>query len=147
MQNVVREGFDRIGLAVCNFCHNASGEYVLGFRSEKCRDEHLTWEPAGSGGLKFGEKIEDAVRREIREELGAEALEIKFLGVHEAMRRLDGQGTHWLYLVHKVLVDEGAVRINEPDKCLRLGWFATRNFPHPLMSQFAPLLERFKGVL
>jgi ADP-ribose pyrophosphatase YjhB (NUDIX family) len=143
----MKKGFDYTGIVVCNFCHNAKGEYVLGFRSDKCRDEHFTWEPTGSGSLKFGEKVEDAVRREVAEELATDVLGIEFLGIHEAMREIDGQPTHWLYLLHKVLVDEVKVSITEPEKCLKLAWFSIEQFPAPLMSQFPPLLERYKNYL
>jgi len=143
----MKKGFDYTGIVVCNFCHNAMGEYVLGFRSDKCRDEHFTWEPTGSGGLKFGEKVEDAVRREVFEELATDVLDIEFLGIHEAMREIDGQMTHWLYILNKVLVDGTKVKITEPEKCLKLEWFKVDNLPTPLMSQFPPLLERFKDKL
>jgi len=141
---LMKKGIDYTGIVVCNFRHNGKGEYVLGFRSDKSRDEHFTWEPTGSGGLKFGETIEDAVRREVMEELASEVKQIEFLGIHEALRDIDGQVTHWLYILNKVLVDDTMVKITEPEKCLKLEWFTIGNFPSPLMSQFPPLLERFK---
>lgn len=143
----MKKGFDFTGIVVCNFCHNSKGEYVLGFRSDKCRDEHFTWEPTGSGGLKFGERVEDAICREVKEELATDVLGIEFLGIHEAMRDVEGQLTHWLYILNKVLVDDTKVKITEPEKCLKLEWFKVDSFPTPLMSQFPPLLERFKDKL
>jgi ADP-ribose pyrophosphatase YjhB (NUDIX family) len=44
-----------------------------------CRDEQGMWD-GGGGGLKFGEKIEDAVVREIKEEYCATPKKIEFLG-------------------------------------------------------------------
>lgn len=143
----MKKGFDFTGVVLCNLCHNGEGEYALGLRSDKCRDEHFTWEPTGSGGLKFGEEIEIAIKREILEELGTEAQKIEFIGLHEAFREIDGQKTHWLYIVNKVQVDKNLVKIAEPDKCTKLDWFTIENFPQPLMSQFPPILEKFKHKL
>ncbi len=143
----MKKGVDFTGIVVCNLCHDGQGEYVLGFRSDKCRDEHFTWEPTGSGGLKFGEEIESAVKREVLEELGTEAQAIDFIGVHEAFREDGGQKTHWLYIVNKVQIDKNEVKITEPDKCIKLEWFQVENFPQPLMSQFPPILEKFKDKL
>lgn len=143
----MKKGINFTGIVVCNFCHDGQGNYVLGFRSDKCRDEHFTWEPTGSGGLKFGELVADGVTREVKEELGVLPKNIEFLGIHEAIREIDGVKTHWLYIVNKVEVDRHNVLITEPDKCLEQGWFKKDNFPMPLMSQFPPVLEKFSSLL
>ena len=139
----MKKGVDFTGIVVCNLCHDGQGNYVLGFRSDKCRDEHFTWEPTGSGGLKFGELVAEGVRREVEEELGVVPINIEFLGIHEAIREIDGSKTHWIYIVNKVEVDRDTVQITEPDKCLKQGWFKKDGFPAPLMSQFPPVLEKF----
>ncbi len=141
------KGIDFIGVAVVNLCYNKKGEYLLGFRSDKCRDEHFTWEPIGSGGLKFGESVECGVKREVKEETGANVLQVELLGVFEGFREIDKKQTHWLYITNKVLIDESQVYIAEPEKCLEIRWCSKENFPDPLMSQFYPLLEKYKDKL
>ncbi len=47
-----------IRVSVITICHDGSGKYLLGKRSQNCRDEQGKWEPVGGGGLKFGETIE-----------------------------------------------------------------------------------------
>ncbi len=143
----MKKGFDYTGIVVMNLCHNQAGEYVLGFRSDKCRDEHFTWEPLGSGGLEFGESVADAIAREVKEEAGADVLSTEFVGYFEAFREIDGRPTHWLYIIHKVLVDQTQVVIGEPEKCLKLTWCTLDNFPNPLMSQFYPIIDAFRGKL
>jgi len=55
---------------------NDKGEILLGKRSDKARFYAGYW--GLPGGLpECGEKMEDAVRREVKEELGVEATEIK----------------------------------------------------------------------
>ncbi len=142
-----RKGFDYTGIVVCNLCHDGNGNYLLGLRSEKCRDEHNTWEPTGSGGLKFQELISDAIVREVQEELGTTVRNIETLGFHEALREVNGEMTHWVYIVSKVEVDRDLVRITETDKCLEQRWCTKDAFPAPLMSQFPPILEKYYSKL
>jgi ADP-ribose pyrophosphatase YjhB (NUDIX family) len=143
----MKKGVDYTAVAVCNLCHDGKGNYVLGLRSDACRDEHFTWEPTGSGALAFGELLEDAVRREIAEELGATVKSIEVLGTHEALRESNGATSHWVYIVHRVEVDRNEVRIMEPEKCLDLQWYKKDSFPTPLMSQFPPILKKFYDKL
>jgi ADP-ribose pyrophosphatase YjhB (NUDIX family) len=95
----MRKGFDYTGIVVMNLCHNEAGEYLLSFRSDKCRDEHFTWEPLGSGGLKFGEPVLKAIEREVKEESGADVLGTEFIGYFEAFREIEGL-PHALALHH-----------------------------------------------
>ena len=133
----MKQGIDFTGVVVCNLCHDGQGNYVLGLRSDKCRDEHFTWEPAGSGGVKFAQPLEDAVRA------GADVIEIQNLGVHESMREVDGVLSHWVYIVNKVQVNRDQVIIGEPEKCVEQKWCPKDSFPEPLMSQFPSILKKF----
>jgi ADP-ribose pyrophosphatase YjhB (NUDIX family) len=57
------------------------------------------YRPLG-GEIEFGERAEDAARREIREELGAEIEDLQFLGAIENIFSYLGQSGHelaWLY--------------------------------------------------
>ncbi|MBP9843152.1 MAG: NUDIX hydrolase [Candidatus Pacebacteria bacterium] len=141
------KGSDYIGNAAVTICHDGKGNYLLGLRSDKCRDEHLTWDPIGSGGIEFGDTIEETIYREIKEECNADVLKIDFLGVREVFRIHEGKKTHWIQFDYKVQIDPANVKIMEPDKCLELGWFTINNFPNPLHSQFPIFLERYKDKL
>jgi len=143
----MKKGIDFTGIVVCNLCHDGNGNYVLGFRSDKCRDEHFTWEPTGSGGLRFSELLSDAIKREILEELGTKVVSIENLGIHEALREVDSVMSHWVYIVNKIEVNRNQVMIAEPEKCLEQKWFTKDDFPSPLMSQFPPILEKFYDKL
>ena len=74
----MKKGVDYTGVTVVFFCHDGKGNVLLSKRSEKCRDEHGTWDP-GAGRLEFGHTIEDTLRREILEEYGARVLDYEFL--------------------------------------------------------------------
>ena len=143
----MKKGFDYIGFAVTTMCHDGQGKYLLELRSDKCRDEHFCWSPVGSGGVKFGETIEEAIHREVKEECNASVLEVENLGLREVFREQEGKNTHWISQDYRVLIDPAEVKINEPDKCLELKWFSLEDFPEKLHSQFPYFLEKYKDKL
>lgn len=136
----LRRGIDHIGVSVCGIIHDGKGNVLLMKRGLKARDERGRWDICG-GALEFGESIDEALRREIKEELCADALDIEFLNVYDAHREHEGSKTHWIALVHAVLVDPKAVKNGEPHKIAELGWFTTKNLPSPLHSQFPKALK------
>lgn len=141
-----KKGKDYIGVGVTFFCHDGSGRFVMGKRGVNARDEHGLWD-LGGGTVEFGESAEDTVRREIREEYGAEVRACEFLGYMDVHREQGGSPTHWISLVFKALVDPAEIHNAEPDKCDELGWFTLDNLPDDLHSQFPRFLERFKLML
>jgi 8-oxo-dGTP diphosphatase len=141
------EGIIRTG--VCFFCHDGAGKFLISLRSKNCRDEQGRWDPGG-GGLKFGEKIHDAVHREVQEEYAATPISVEFLGYRDVFREIDGLPTHWIMFDFKVLVDPVEVKNNEPHKCDGLRWVTLdeiMNYPEPIHSQFPPYLEKYQNVL
>ncbi len=132
----LRRGIDHIGVTVCFVVHDGKGKILLQKRSQNCRDERGNWD-IGGGAVEFGESIEAAVEREIREELLTQALDIKFLGAYDAHRmNHEKEKTHWIALVHAIHVDPKQVQIGEPHKIDEIGWFSAQNLPSPVHSQF-----------
>lgn len=130
----LRRGVDHVGVCVCFVVHDGKGNILLQKRSQKTRDERGTWD-IGGGAVEFGESIDEAVRRELLEELGVVPLDVKFLNVGDAHRRNhEGAKTHWVYLLHVVLVDKKNVIIGEPEKIDEIGWFKPERLPSPLHS-------------
>ncbi|MBI5621378.1 NUDIX hydrolase [Candidatus Falkowbacteria bacterium] len=60
-------GQDCIGVCVIFLCHDGKGNFLMARRSANVRDEPNVWD-FGGGGIEFNETIEDALRREIKEE-------------------------------------------------------------------------------
>jgi len=145
----MKKGIDFIGVGVVNLCHDGKGNYLLGHRSDQCRDEHFKWDPVGSGGVKHGETIEKAVVREVKEETGADAIDVQMIGMRETFRELDGKKYHWIQYDHLILVDPEQVYNPELDKCLELRWCSIDEFPEEkdLHSQFPIFLETYKEIL
>lgn len=141
--NDFKVGEDYIGVNCVFFCHDGHGKIVFHKRNGNCRDEANTWD-CGGGTLEFGESFEDALRREVREEYGAEVLDIKYLGTRNVLRtNKSGKTTHWVANGFAVLVDHEEVIVGEPDKMDGLGWFSLDELPAPLHSQIAEHIEKF----
>jgi predicted enzyme related to lactoylglutathione lyase/ADP-ribose pyrophosphatase YjhB (NUDIX family) len=98
----------------------------------RCGDRILVWddyEPETgeivsvpiAGGVEFGETGEQAIARELDEEIGATATAIRYLGLFEDIFEWAGQKRHELYLVYDVSVAERTVydaeelQVVEPD--------------------------------
>lgn len=139
-QKDLRRGVDHVGVNVCFVIHDGKGRILLQKRSQNTRDERGTWD-IGGGAIEFGESIDDALKREIQEELGTEPLDVQFLEVGDAHRvNHEGDKTHWVYLLHAALVDPSKVKINEPDKIDEIGWFTLDNLPEPMHSMFPKVI-------
>jgi 8-oxo-dGTP pyrophosphatase MutT (NUDIX family) len=60
------------------------------------------------GGIEFGEKAEDTVRRELKEELNVEVGEVHYLGTLENIFTFNGTPGHEIVLIYDgVLVNSG----------------------------------------
>ncbi len=131
----LRRGVDHIGVSASFVVHDGAGRVLLQKRGAKARDEQGRWD-VGGGAIEFGESIDDAVKREIMEELCVEPVDIQFLTVYDAHREHNGDKTHWIAVMHAVEVDPKKVKIGEPHKIDELGWFTSKSLPEPLHSQF-----------
>ncbi len=142
----MKKGIDYPAINVVFFCHDGQGNYLFHKRSLQCRDEQGHWD-CGGGSLEFGEKLLEAVDREVSEEFNTKPLETEFLGVGEVFREQDGLKTHWIAFRYRVLVNRDLVVNNEPDRHEELGWFRIDNPPSPLHSQIPGELLLYKEML
>ena len=141
----LRRGIDHIGVSASFIVHDGQGKVLLQKRGQKCRDEQGTWDSGGA--IEFGETVEEAIVREINEELGTKPLDMEFLKVFDVHRENNGRKTHWITIDYAVKVDPKTVKIGEPDKFDQLGWFNISELPTPLHSTFDVILEKYKNKL
>lgn len=141
------KGVSFTGITTVFWCHDGKGKLFLAKRSENARDEQGVWDP-GAGGLKHGQTLEENIRRELKEEYGAEPLQIDFIGYRDVFRKLEnGTPSHWLAMDFAALVDPKSVKINEQDMFDDSGWFTLDNLPSPLHSQFNAFLQEYGKTL
>lgn len=134
-QNDLRRGIDFIGVTCSFICHDGKGRILLGRRSQNCRDEQGKWD-TGAGAHEFGATIEETIRREIKEEYGTAAINLKFIKVYDAHRQLaDGTPTHWVSVLYAAQVNPDKVKNNEPYKIDEIGWFEPDRLPEAMHSQ------------
>lgn len=134
------KGVNFTGLSVTMLCHDGQGNFLMHRRTDKCRDEHWTWD-FGGGGVKFGESIEAAFLRELGEEYVTKPLEYEFLGHRELFRKHNDADTHWITFDFKILVDPNTVGIGEPEKMEALNWVKLTELPDPLHSAIPEMLK------
>jgi len=138
-----KRGVNFIGVTVPFVVHDGKGKALLQKRSQNCRDEQGRWD-VGGGAVEFGESFEAAVRREIQEELCADAKNIEFLAVFDAHRIANGKPTHWVAVAHAAKVDPKQVKIGDADRIDKIKWFNLNNLPSPLHSQIFRTLDPAK---
>lgn len=140
------KGVDYIGVSVTFVCHDGKGRILMHKRNSNCRDEHDRWD-TGGGGLRFGEKVEDCLQREVKEEYCAEVLDHELIAVTDLHREHNGKPTHWICFTYKVLVDPEKVKIGEPEKFDDLKWFTLDTLPKNLHSQLPKFFEKWRSKL
>lgn len=78
------------------------------------------------GHVEFGEQAEDALRRELKEELGVKAKIGKLIGVTENSFMQKGRHHHELNLVFMVTIPSG--KVSSVEKKLESHWEDTKKF-------------------
>lgn len=140
-------GSDCIGVAVTPILYNGKGEYLLEHRSERCRDEQNRWANIGGGAVEQGETLEEALLREVKEEVGTKPFNIEKLGFREVFREQDGRQTHWIVFDFLAEVDPDGVKIMEPEMVQEIRWCKLEDFPEPQHSQFPKFLAKYRDRL
>jgi mutator protein MutT len=122
-------GTDYIGVGVGAIIEDDRGRLFLARRGPKAKNERGLWEFPG-GSVEFGERLADALRREIREEYGVEIAVGELLDVADHI--LPGEGQHWVSPSYLCRIVSGTPAIREPEKCSEIGWFAPAELPEGL---------------
>ena len=83
--------------AVCVFYH--AGRYLLVEGYDPVKKQHF-FVPLG-GGIEFGETSAAAAKREVQEEIGAEAVDMNLLGISENIFEYNGKPGHEIVFVYQ----------------------------------------------
>jgi len=82
------------------------------------------------GHLEFNEEIEDCAIREVREEAGIEIKNIRIGTFTNDLFKKEGKHYVTLWVVSDYSF--GKVKVMEPEKCEKWGWFEWDKLPKPL---------------
>lgn len=126
----MKKGIDYIGVSVGAMIFNDERELFLSKRSQNCKNEKGCWEIPG-GGVYFGEKLVDAIKREMMEEYG---IEIELLKQFPAADHIiPDEKQHWVPTTFLARIKDGQKpAIKEKDKCDAIGFFSLDDLPSPL---------------
>jgi mutator protein MutT len=122
----MKKGVDYIGVGVGAVIRDRDGKCFLARRGKEARNESGKWEFPG-GGVEFGERLEDALIREIREEFGFEVAVERLLDVVNHI--IPDENQHWVSPTFLCKHKSGTPRILEPHKCGEIGWFGLDEIP------------------
>jgi len=122
----VRKGIDYIGVGTGAIIVNTEGKLFLAKRGRESRNERYKWEFPG-GSVEFGEHLQDALIREIREEYGVVIQIDQLLDVVDHIIPQEHQ--HWISPTFLCRVANGIPHIMEPHKCDAIGWFGLHEIP------------------
>lgn len=125
----MKRGVDYIGVGVGAIIVDENGRLFMAQRGPLAKNERGLWEFPG-GGVEFGEKLADALRREMREEYGIDIEVGELLDVVDHI--LPDEGQHWVSPTFICRLLNGEPRILEPGKCSQIGWFAPDAVPAEL---------------
>lgn len=126
----MKQGIDYIGVSAGAMIFNKKQELFLSKRSKNTTNERGCWEVPG-GKVNFGETLQEAVKREIKEEYG---VDIELIEQFPAANHLiPKEKQHWVPTTFLAKIKKGQKpKILEPDKCDAIGWFSLDKLPKPL---------------
>jgi 8-oxo-dGTP diphosphatase len=120
---------DYIGVGVAAIILNNNKEILLQLRGPKAKNERGLWKLPG-GAIEYGEKAEEALKRELKEELGIEVKIIKQVFFLDDILKKENQ--HWLVPFYLCQIKKGIPKILEPEKFTQIAWFSLKNLPKNL---------------
>jgi len=118
-----------------------AGQLFLARRGPEAKNERGLWEFPG-GSVEFGERLADALKREMREEYGIEIEAGELLDVVDHI--LPDEGQHWISPTFICTITSGEPTIREAAKCTEIGWFAPDEAPSNLTQITRINLEHYR---
>ncbi len=127
----MKKGVDYIGVGVGAVIFNSDNKVFLARRGRKARNESGKWEFPG-GAVEFGETLEHAVLREVKEEYGFEIEIDELLDVVNHL--IPEEKQHWVSPTFLCRLKSGTPSILEPHKCDEIAWFELDEIPEKLLT-------------
>lgn len=133
----VLPGKDYVGLGVGAVIVR-DGKVLMLLRSDACRNNRGLWTIPG-GMMELSEGLEDAVRREVREETGLHVTCVEFLCTSD--RFFDGE--HWVSILYHCMT-EGEPSNTEPEKHRQIAWQNLEELPDNITLPSRDAIDAFR---
>jgi len=135
-----KQGKDYIGVGGGVLIFNDHGQVLLLKRTTNSRNEAGYWCKPG-GTIEFGEKAEEAMIREIKEEVNIDIKIKEFLCFSNHI--IEDENQHWIALHFVAEMVGGELKNMEPHKHDSLEWFDLDNLPDKLTQTLIDPLEEY----
>ena len=137
----MKKGIDYIGVGVGGAIINDNKEILLFLRNKD--PENGFWSIPG-GSVEYGESVENALVRELYEELGVKVEIISLLGV--ANHIIKEKGSHWVSPEFHVKIVSGTPKNMEIEKHTKMLWFSLDKLPEKLAIPAVVAIEGYKRI-
>lgn len=124
-------GKDYIGVGCGALIINDNNETLLLQRTDQSRNEPGFWSKPG-GTVEFGETVEAAIIREVKEETALEIKLGRFLGYTDHI--LPNEHQHWVAFNYLATIVGGTACNLEPHKHQKIQWFSFNDLPKNMTS-------------
>lgn len=124
--NDLRHGEDFVGVGCGALIVNARNEVLLLKRGARSRNNAGFWSQPG-GKVDWGETIIEAIKREVKEEIGVDIALLRFLCYSDQI--LKQQKQHWVTISYLAKIAKGEPKLMEPLKHDDLQWFNPKKLP------------------
>ncbi len=133
MSEVILPGRNTIGVSVSAIIV-WNGKALVSLRGPDCPIHQDQWEFPG-GKVDFFETTQDAVTREVKEEVGLQIEWPELLAVQERIEEWE----HWIQFTYLCTQFGGRPEIKEPGKCRELRWCTLPELQELTLTPFAQL--------
>lgn len=138
----MKAGIDFIGVGVGAMILNKENRVLMLLRNKSARNEGGNWCFPG-GEVEFGETLEQAAKREAKEETGCEIEIEKLLKVVDHIILEEKQ--HWCNPIFKAKIVKGKLENMEPEKFEKIKWFSLEELPENLTTNLKKLFKDIKA--
>lgn len=135
------QGKDYIGVGCGAFILNEKNELLLQLRNKAPEKEY--WSIPG-GRVELFETFEEAVKREVKEETGADVEVIRLLGICDHI--IKDEERHWVSPSYLCKIVSGEPRIMEPTKHLDMKWFSLDSLPEKITITTKDAIKNYKKI-
>jgi len=139
----MKKGVDFIGVGCGALIVNRLNQVLLLKRSESCSGGSAGFWSQPGGAVEYGEFAENAIRRELKEELN---VDVELFGNLRFRNDIRTEGTlkHWAIAHCFAKIVSGELRNTEPDKHEDIKWFDLDNLPDKITEYTLENIKDFK---
>lgn len=135
-------GKDFVGVGCGAVILNDKNQILLMKRGKECRNKAGFWTIPG-GRVELFETFQDAIKREVLEEIGVEVQVIKLISLTDDIIKEEDQ--HWVSPQYLCKITNGEIKNMEPHKCDELKWFDLNDLPDKLTNTTMNVVINFKN--